>query len=155
MTTTFPDLICAARRCNPASSSFVGAPNLKKKHSHVLLWDAHSIKQRVPSIQHSPFPDLILGDNEKISASPALINKAIEILSGSSYKMTHNYPFKGGHITRYFGNPSQGVHSLQLEMTKINYMDDNELDFNDLISSQLKELLKNVLSQLSKLIQTI
>jgi len=34
-------------------------------------------------------------------------------------------------------------------------MDDNELDFNDLISSQLKELLKNVLNQLSKLIQTI
>ena len=33
-----------------------------------------------------------------------------------------NGRFKGGHITRYYGQPGQGVHAVQLEMTQCSYM---------------------------------
>jgi N-formylglutamate deformylase len=128
---------------------------LKKDFPHVLLWDAHSIRHKIPSIQLSVFPELILGDNDKRSAHPALISKAIELLGSSGYSFAHNHPFKGGHITRYFGNPSDGIHALQLEMSKLNYMNKSETKYNEIRASQIKSLLKSTLYHLSNIIQVL
>jgi N-formylglutamate deformylase len=54
--------------------------NLKAKFGKVLLWDCHSIRQIVPTIQPDKFPDLILGSADKCSASPDLIDIAIQNL---------------------------------------------------------------------------
>jgi len=35
-----------------------------------------------------------------------------------------NGRFKGGHITRTYGNPAGGVHAVQLEMTQVSYMEE-------------------------------
>ena len=40
------------------------------------------------------------------------------------YTWVLNGRFKGGHITRSFGNPAGGIHAIQLEMSQINYMDE-------------------------------
>jgi len=40
------------------------------KFGKVLLWDCHSIRQYVPTINKDKFPDLILGDADETSASP-------------------------------------------------------------------------------------
>ena len=128
---------------------------LKMSHPNILIWDAHSIKQKVTAISNAAFPDLILGDNEIRSANPLLINKAIEILNTAGYSFSHNHPFKGGHITRYFGNPSKGIHALQLEMTKVNYMEKNELDYHEINASQLKALLRKSMDILGKFVETL
>ena len=73
-----------------------------------------------------PFPDLILGSADGTSASYEIINKALELLGNTGYSFSHNHPFKGGYITRYFGKPQEGQHALQLEMAKPLYMDDSE-----------------------------
>ena len=33
-----------------------------------------------------------------------------------------NGRFKGGHITRHYGRPGQGVHAIELEMAQCSYM---------------------------------
>ncbi|MCZ8095225.1 MAG: N-formylglutamate amidohydrolase, partial [Acidovorax sp.] len=38
------------------------------------------------------------------------------------YTAVLNGRFKGGHITRHYGQPGQGVHAVQLEMTQCSYM---------------------------------
>lgn len=109
---------------------------------HVLLWDAHSIRRFVPTIQNEPFPDLILGDNDEKSASKELIEIALNNLKGGKYGVNHNFPFKGGHITRYFGKPENKIHALQLEMAKTNYMDDDELTFNEMRADEVRKVLR-------------
>ena len=42
-----------------------------------------------------------------------------------------NGRFKGGHITRQYGNPAAGVHAVQLEMTQSSYMQE-QLPFDHL-----------------------
>jgi N-formylglutamate amidohydrolase len=32
--------------------------------------------------------------------------------------------FKGGYITRHYGDPARGVHAVQMEMTEAAYMDE-------------------------------
>lgn len=115
---------------------------------HVLLWDAHSIRRCVPTIQGAPFPDLILGDNDEKSAGREIIALALEHLSAGKFGVNHNFPFKGGHITRYFGNPGNRVHALQLEMAKTNYMNDDELTFNAERAREVRGVLRPVFENL-------
>jgi N-formylglutamate deformylase len=116
---------------------------LKQKFGIVLLWDCHSIRQYVPTVHKEKFPDLILGDADGRSSSPAFSDDALHTLRSGKYSVSHNYPFKGGYITRRFGRPSLGQHALQLEMTKINYMQDYETTFCQEKSEVMKTTLKN------------
>jgi N-formylglutamate deformylase len=115
---------------------------LKKKFGKVLLWDCHSIRQVVPTIQKEKFPDLILGDADGTSASPGLIESTLGVLDHGTYTVNHNHPFKGGFITRHFGKPTENVHALQLEMTKVNYMDDQELNYHPDRANKMRSLLQ-------------
>lgn len=114
----------------------------------VLLWDAHSIRRFVPTIRPEAFPDLILGDNDQKSARKEIIEIALDGLRAGKYGVNHNTPFKGGQITRHFGKPGASVHALQLEMSKIHYMDDDELTFSAARAEEMRQLLRPVLEQL-------
>jgi N-formylglutamate amidohydrolase len=46
--------------------------------------------------------------------------------------------------------PGQERHALQLEMSKINYMDDTETRYHPLRSKKMAELLYNTLSGISE-----
>lgn len=120
----------------------------KSQFGKALLFDAHSIRKVVPGIQKAPFPDLILGDNDETSASKALIDSAISILDSHSFNFKHNHPFKGGHITRSFGKPSENIHALQLEMAKTNYMDDSETQYHPERAEQMRLVLKSLFENL-------
>lgn len=122
---------------------------LKNEFGNVLLWDCHSIRQCVPTIQAEKFPDLILGSADGHAAGKALIHQAIMDLSSSDYSFAYNTPFKGGYITRHYGDPAKGQHALQLEMSKINYMDDGETEYHPSRAKKLAELLNKALSDLA------
>jgi N-formylglutamate amidohydrolase len=121
---------------------------LHQKFGKVLLWDCHSIRQFVPSIHSEKFPDLILGDADGTSASSPLIAIAAESLQNSGYSFSHNHPFKGGYITRHYGKPEVNCHALQLEMSKINYMDDDEINFNLARAKEMQSTLRKVFRNL-------
>jgi N-formylglutamate deformylase len=125
---------------------------LKNKFGKVLLWDCHSIKQLVPTIRQEKFPDLILGDADETSASTILIQSVLETLKISIYTLSHNHPFKGGYITRYFGKPNENQHALQLEMTKVNYMDTDEVNYDFDKAEQMRLVLTNTLMKLTDLL---
>lgn len=121
---------------------------LHERHGQVLLWDCHSIRQSVPTIHKEPFPDLILGDVDGTSASPGVIEATLSVLDHSDYQTRHNFPFKGGFITRHFGQPANGRHALQLEMTKVNYMDDSETKYDEVRAEKVRSLLKTIFQKL-------
>ena len=120
----------------------------KKQFGRALLWDAHSIRRMVPTIRKDPFPDMILGDNDQKSAEKELIDIALKTL-GTKYKVSHNDPFKGGHITRYFGRPESGIHAMQLERNKLLYMDDTERSFHPERANAMRSVLKEMFSELA------
>ncbi len=127
---------------------------LHQKFGKVLLWDCHSIRQFVPSIYTEKFPDLILGDVDGTSASSALIDIAAESLQNSGYSFSHNHPFKGGYITRHYGKPSVHRHALQLEMSKINYMDESELNFDASKAEKIRLVLAKTFAKLTQSLTT-
>jgi N-formylglutamate deformylase len=120
----------------------------KGQFGKVLLWDCHSIRQWVPAIHKEKFPDLILGDADGTSAPVGLIETALSTLEHSHYSVKHNHPFKGGYITRHYGVPSANQFTLQLEMTKVNYMDEAEKKYDKKRAEQVRQLLMRVFEKL-------
>lgn len=127
----------------------------QKEFGKAILWDAHSIRHLVPTIRENAFPDMILGDNDEKTADPNLIDAALTSLKSDKYFISHNTPFKGGHITRYFGNPEENIHALQLEMNKILYMDDSETEFSDERANQVRSVLKKTFKSLIAELNTL
>ncbi|HZY78617.1 MAG TPA: N-formylglutamate amidohydrolase [Cyclobacteriaceae bacterium] len=121
---------------------------LKSRFGKVLLWECHSIRQLVPTIQPDKFPDLILGTNDGKSADAGMIETVLTELKKGKYSVNLNSPFKGGYITRHFGNPSDNQHAMQLEMTKVNYMDDSETKYDKKRAEEIRGILKKVFSAL-------
>lgn len=118
----------------------------RREFGVACLWDAHSIRRVVPTIQKDPFPDLILGDNDGRSSSSAISNAAANALSSGKFGLSRNFPFKGGHITRSFGDPGNGIHALQLEMSKTNYMNDAEDEFDETRANEVRAVLRMALT---------
>lgn len=127
----------------------------KAEFGKVLLFDAHSIRKSVPGIRSEDFPDLILGDNDETSASAELIKATIDSLQNKGYEFSHNYPFKGGYITRSFGKPAENIHALQLEMCKTNYMDCSEMCYDDISAERIQLVLKEMFWKLIEAIDKV
>jgi N-formylglutamate deformylase len=128
---------------------------IKSKFGVVLLWDCHSIREYVPTIQKDKFPDLTLGSVDETSASQELIQLALKQLQHEKYSLTHNHPFKGGYITRHFGKPEVFQHALQLEMSKANYMDSAQRKYDKAHAANIREVLKRTLASLAEKLTTL
>jgi N-formylglutamate deformylase len=97
---------------------------LKAQHGAVLLWDAHSIASVLPRLFEGQLPDLNLGTNSGQSCGAALIDSVAAVAAASRFSHVVNGRFKGGYITRHYGQPDQSVHAIQLEMSQCLYMDE-------------------------------
>jgi N-formylglutamate deformylase len=98
---------------------------LKATHGFALLWDAHSIRGEVPMLFDGCLPDLNIGTNNGVSCVDDLAAAVVDVAGNSQLSMVFNGRFRGGHITRHFGSPQQGIHAIQLELVQHCYMDES------------------------------
>ena len=99
---------------------------IKAQHGAAALWDAHSIRSVLPRFFEGRLTDLNLGTANGASCSPLLAEQLLAIgQSAPGYTAVLNGRFKGGHITRQYGHPAQGIHAVQLEMTQCSYMQES------------------------------
>jgi N-formylglutamate deformylase len=120
---------------------------LRALHGSVVLWDAHSIASRLPRFFDGKLPDLNLGTADGRACAPAL-QAAAEAVMARQSQFTHvsNGRFKGGHITRHYGDPGAGIHALQLEMCQSTYMSEiAPFDYRPELAAQVQPLLQRML----------
>jgi N-formylglutamate deformylase len=92
-------------------------------HGRAVLWDAHSIVAEVPRLFEGRLPDLNLGTADGASCDPALGAALLDCARRhETFTSVLNGRFKGGYITRRYGDPARGVHAVQLEMVCDTYM---------------------------------
>lgn len=99
-----------------------GLAEIKAKHGFALLWDAHSIFSVLPRFFKGKLPDLNLGTADGRSCAPGIGEALAQ--SVEEYRVALNGRFKGGYITRHYGDPANGVHAVQLELSEGTYMEE-------------------------------
>lgn len=121
---------------------------LRALHGRIVLWEGHSIRgSGLPFLFEGRLPDLNLGTANGRSCSAAMQARVEAALSAQDdYDWVANGRFKGGHITRHYGAPVDGVEAIQLELSQRTYMDEDSFAYDDRKASRLQPLLHRVLA---------
>ncbi|MEO6264623.1 MAG: N-formylglutamate deformylase [Luteimonas sp.] len=105
---------------------------LRTQHGRVVLWEGHSIKGELPFLFEGRLPDLNLGTAGGASCSPSLQEGLSAVLAAQSrYDWVVDDRFKGGYITRHYGDPANGIDAVQLEISQRIYMDEASCAYDE------------------------
>jgi N-formylglutamate deformylase len=121
---------------------------LRELRGRVVLWEGHSIKGEVPFLFEGRLPDLNLGTANSSSCSSQLQARLQNVLTAQSgYDFVVNGRFKGGYITREYGDPSRGVDAVQLEISQRNYMDEDSFEWDEGKAVRLQVMIRDLLDR--------
>lgn len=120
---------------------------LKTEFGHVLLWEAHSIAGILPRLFDGKLPDLNVGTNSGASCDARVLDAVTASLSDQPFTWVANGRFKGGYITRAYGQPADGVHAVQLEMCQSTYMNEAApFDYRPDLAAQVTPVVEGMVS---------
>jgi N-formylglutamate deformylase len=116
------------------------------EHGRAVLWEGHSIRSRVPMLFDGRLPDFNLGTAAGASCGAALQSQLQACLeSQSRFSFAVNGRFKGGYITRHYGDQVKGVQAVQLELAQLNYMDEASFEYDVERAPEVQELVGRML----------
>lgn len=127
---------------------------MRKRFGCVVLYDAHSIRSQVPRLFEGTLPQFNIGTNQGVTCDPALTGALERIADASGFSRVTNGRFRGGWITRHFGNPTAGIHAVQMELAMRGYLVEPEAPLNrenwpaplyDALAARLRVALRDML----------
>lgn len=118
---------------------------------YVYLLDLHSFAA-YPYRTNEKTDDFVIGNDCGQTSSQNFQNKLTRQLNNRNFTVSDNDPFRGGNITRYYGNKKK-VSATQLEIRYSTYIENRT--FNEEIVDRLyKQLFSSTKSKLNFLIDS-
>jgi len=120
--------------------------DIRQRFGYVLLYDAHSIRSSVPRLFDGELPGFNIGTNGGASAASGL-SEAVEGVCrmADDYSTVVNGRFRGGYITRHYGDPARHIHAIQMELGQKIYMTEAPpWAFDDAAAARLRPVLIQV-----------
>lgn len=101
------------------------------RHGYSIHLNCHSMPA-VAGSYSTDFPglvhaDFVIGDRDGTSADPALSRKVCAHLESLGYSVSYNHPYKGVELVRRYGDRVRHRHSIQVEINRRLYMDEQTL----------------------------
>jgi len=130
---------------------------LRALHRSIVLYDCHSIRSIMPRLFSGALPNFNIGTNDNKSCAPELTKKITAICAAANdFSYVVNGRFKGGYITRHYGNPAEGVNAIQMELACRGYMAEPEnptpenwpTSYDAHYAAPLRAVLKSILESL-------
>jgi formiminoglutamase len=126
---------------------------LEMSHRNVVLFEAHSIRSKIPRLFEGELPNFNIGTNSSTTCDPSLQKAVEEICAASRFSHVVNGRFKGGWTTRHYGHPELGVHAVQLELACRGYMEEPTkiapmtwpAPYDPVRAAPLRDVLKHIL----------
>ncbi|MCP4788914.1 MAG: N-formylglutamate deformylase [Gammaproteobacteria bacterium] len=123
---------------------------IKQQYGYAILLDAHSIASQVPMLFSGQLPDFNWGTHGGKSCPDSLLQLARICVDQSRFSQVSNGRFKGGYITRHYGQPEQAIYAIQLELGQDTYLQDQgyELSADKLphVQAVIRDLLQGLIA---------
>ena len=128
---------------------------LRERWPRIVLYEAHSIRSRVPRLFDGLLPQFNIGVNGGAACDAALTRQIEAVCAASELSWVVDGRFKGGWTTRRYGRPTEGVHAVQMELACRGYMidpatpptpDDWPSPYDPDRAAPLRSLLREVLT---------
>jgi N-formylglutamate deformylase len=97
--------------------------------------------------------DFVLGDRDGATCAPEFIHLIGDTLKGFGYTVAYNEPYKGVELIGRIGQPQLGRHSLQIEIRRPVYMDEDTREPNAGFAP-LQQHLDRVLAAVADFVRT-
>lgn len=119
---------------------------IRAEHGFALLWDAHSIRSEIPWLFEGRLPDLNIGTANGAAAHASITAAAAAACAGvQGVSSVVNGRFKGGYITRHYGQPAGHVHAVQLEKCQSLYMQEvAPFAYDEVRASRIQPVLETM-----------
>jgi formiminoglutamase len=95
---------------------------LRGLHENIVLYDCHAIRSNIARLFPGELPQFNIGTHGGKSCASEISDRVARICAASGFSSVLNGRFKGGWITRHYGQPGQGVHAIQMELAMRGYM---------------------------------
>ena len=123
------------------------------RHGYSVHINCHSMPA-VASSHATEFPgekhaDFVVGDRDGSTASPALSRRVCDHLTALGYSVAYNHPYKGVELVRRYSNLAENRHSIQLEINRKLYMNEETLALTagfDNLKAHLRSLVELLLA---------
>lgn len=118
---------------------------------YAILVDGHSMPSRGRQGHKDPGrarADVVPGDRDGTSCSPALSRHVGDHFATRGYTVTFNDPYKGGYITSHHGRPAEGIHAIQIELRRDLYMNEEAYAIRDEGFARLRDAIAELLASL-------
>jgi N-formylglutamate deformylase len=121
---------------SPYHKALRDALNLAHEH-YGAVWhiNCHSmpaissgISEEGPGVARA---DFVLGDRDSTTCSPAFTDLVATTLRNMGYHVKINDPYKGVELVRAYSEPSEQRHSLQVEINRRLYMNEDTREMHD------------------------
>lgn len=106
-----------------------------QRHGYSIHLNCHSMPA-VASSHATEFPgeahaDFVIGNRDGTTSSGPLARLVCAHLEGLGYSVSLNHPYKGVELVRRYGEPLRQRHSIQVEINRKLYMDEQTLDMHE------------------------
>jgi len=101
---------------------------LHRDFGAAILIDCHSMPSATGTRDERPRADFVLGDRYGTSCVPVVAETIEQTMREFGYAVSRNKPYAGGFITEHYGNPTTGLHTIQLEINRALYMDERRYE---------------------------
>ncbi len=120
-------------RCYEPYHAAVAAALDERHRTFGAVWhlNCHSMPERGDVSADDPGrsrADFVLGDRDATTCAPEFTAFVAATLAAIGYDVAINDPYKGVELVRKFGRPQEGRHSLQIEINRRLYMNEETLD---------------------------
>lgn len=106
-----------------------------QRHGYSIHLNCHSMPA-VASSHATEFPgevhaDFVIGNRDGTTSSGPLARLVCAHLESRGYSVSLNHPYKGVELVRRYGEPLQQRHSIQIEINRKLYMDEQTLEMHE------------------------
>jgi N-formylglutamate amidohydrolase len=112
----------------------------RARFGRALVVDWHSMPSAAARTGQGEVCDFVLGDRYGRACGGAIVETAERLLSGMGYRVARNAPYAGGYTTEHYGRPEEGVHALQIEISRRLYLDEQALSAAPAFAGLKKDL---------------
>ncbi len=127
---------------------------VRKQFGFCILVDGHSM----PSMGRSGHTDtgrrradIVPGNVDWTSCDSEVTRIVEEHFRQQGYSVALNQPYKGGWITRSFGDPVRGIHAIQIEANRDLYMDESSFEIKKKGLARLADACVALIPELAEL----
>lgn len=122
-------------------------------HKRIFHIDTHSMPSKGTEIHRDPGnyrKEIVISDQDGKSCDPKFRDLVVAAYRSAGFEVEMNWPYKGGRITQNYGRPDRGHHTIQVEINRSLYMNEETKDQLPGTFDEIKKRIEEAIGTISR-----